>query len=283
MSTSKPTTRTGRSQQTKKATLEVEDIADYGEDGGLTAVLYGKSGSGKTTLGATWPTPILYLDVSDRGTRSIRDVKGIKVRKIGEFEDFEETYWYLKENPEEYATVIIDTVSQLQSMVVSEHSARKGSKKRAGDWGSMSKGDWGDVAALLKEWIINYRDLEDFGINVVFIAQDRAFNVGSDDDDENEGLLAPEVGPALSPSVAKTLNAAVTVIGNTFIRERVVSEIVKRGGVNKKVRKRVVEYCLRVGPDPTYITKVRKPKSVSADEVITNPSYDDIMDIIEGK
>lgn len=277
----KTTAKTGRTQQRKLPELEVEDIDE--EDGeGYSFVLYGRSGTGKTTVAASWPGPILYLDVSDRGAKSIRDVKGIKKRRIASFEDFEETYWWLKENPERYRTIIVDTVSQLQRIVVQEKTDAKGKKGRAaGDWGTLTQRDWGDISALLKEWITNYRDLVDLGMDVVFIAQDRTFNAGEDEDLDEQ--LAPEVGPGLSPATAKALNAAVDFIGNTFIRTRIVKA---KPAPGKKVARgpdtEVIEYCMRVGPNSLYVTKVRKPKSIEAPAVIVDPDYDEIMAIIEG-
>jgi len=239
-------------------------------------VLYGRSGTGKTTLAATFPKPILYLDVRDEGTDSIADVPDIKVLEVSEFAELEETYWWLKQNPE-FRTIVIDTVSQLQQIVVEEQASKKKSKGRPGDWGTLTKRDWGDIAALMKEWLINYRDLSKLEMDVVFIAQDRTFNF--DEDEEGEGVLAPEVGPALSPSIARTLNAAVSMIGNTFIRSRdVVKEV---NGKKKRLQK--IEYCLRIGPNPVYITKVRKPKSTEAPSVIVDPRYEDILEIINGE
>jgi hypothetical protein len=243
-------------------------------------VLYGRSSTGKTTLAATWPKPMLYLDVKDEGTHSILDVKGIDVKDITTFEEFELTYWWLKEHPKRYSTVVIDTVSQLQQVVIQEYAAamrkKNKSNRSAGDWGTLTKRDWGDIAGLMKEWLINYRDLSATGTYVVFIAQDRVFNVS--DEDDAGGMLDPEVGPGLSPSIAKTLNAAVGMIGNTFLRERSIPSKVKGG----KSRERY-DYCLRVGPNPVYITKVRKPKSIEPPSVIVNPTFDDIMDIMEGE
>lgn len=272
-------TSTGRAQQRKMPELEVSEIDDDADDP-VTTVLYGRANSGKTTLASSWPKPMLYIDVKDRGSRSIRDIKGIKKRRIETFEDFEETYWWIVANPDRYATVVVDTVSQLQRIAVEEHHSRKKTskgKRSAGDWGSMTKRDWGDVAALMKEWIINYRDLADIGIEVVFVAQDRAFNM-SEDDEETEGDLPPEIGPALSPSVAKLLNASVDVIGNTFLQTRVI-----KGNTVKKIKsKEIIEYCLRVGPNSLYITKVRKPKSIEVPSIIVDPDYEDIMAIIKG-
>lgn len=241
-----------------------------------STVLYGRSNTGKTTLAATWPKPILFLDVRDRGTDSISDVEDIEVMEVNTFEDFERVYWYVKKHPERFKTVVIDTVSQLQGIVIREQAAKKGKDEaNAGDWGTMAKRDWAEVSALMKEWLINYRDLQDLGVNVVFIAQDRVFNFDEDDDDTDDNRIAPEVGPALSPATAKVLNASVTIIGNTFIRLRPADK--------KKGRKEKIQYCLRVGPSPVYVTKMRKHRKVEVPSFIVDPTYDEIMEIMKGE
>src|SRR5690606_7836569 len=83
------------------------------------------------------------------------------------------------------------------------------------------------------------------------------------------------VGPRLMPSVAAILNASVKVIGHTFIRE-----VVKR---NLDSIDRKTYFCLRLGPHPYYITKIRKPKDTKCPEYIVDPSYDKIIDIMRGK
>lgn len=238
---------------------------------------YGRSGTGKTTLFGTFPGKKLLIDVQDEGTDSVSDIKDMDVKEIEDFADFEDTYWWIKDHPKVYKNIAIDTVSMLQMIAVREISEKnKKPGKRAGDWGTMSQRAWGDVAALMKEWLINYRDLTRLGINVVFIAQDRTFNMNDEDDSDN--AVIPEVGPALSPSIAKALNAAVSMVGNTFIRSRTIVKEVK----GKKVKKEVTEYCLRVGPNPVYTTKVRKPRDIRAPDFIVDPDYETIMDIING-
>lgn len=245
-------------------------------------VLYGRSGTGKTTLASTFPGPLLLLDVRDEGTDSIADVEELEVKEIEDFDDFEEAYWWLKKHPDRYGTIVIDTVSQLQQLIVKEIGEKVAKKgKTAGDWGSMSQRDWGNVAAKMKEWIINYRDLTKDGMNVVFIAQDRVFNAGEDEDD-SDNQIAPEVGPALSPSIAKVLNAAVSMIGNTFIRTRIV-KVKDPKKPDKKVSKERIEYCLRMGPNSSYVTKVRKPRNIEAPSFIVDPTYEDILEVIKGK
>lgn len=238
-------------------------------------LFYGPSGTGKTTVSGTFPTPILFGDVRDRGTDSIAEVEDVHVYDVESSEALEEFYWEVKDNPKKYKTVVLDTVTQLAGIFVEEIVAKKRKNTRAaGDWGSMTMREWGDVAAEMKKWIDLFKELP---VQTVFLAQHRVFNVGEEDNADNQ--LAPEVGPRLSPSVASAINAAVDVIGSTFIRKRLIVKEIN----GKKVKKEKTEYCMRVGPNPVYTTKIRKPKDVAVPEVIVNPSYEEIMAIIKGE
>lgn len=238
-------------------------------------VFYGRSGTGKTTAASTFPKPMLLLDAKDRGTDSISDVPGIDVLDVQTYDEFETAYWYLFQHPKKYKTVVIDTMSQVQQLIIQKITEEKGGDiARAGEWGTMTKRDWGTVASGLKDVITRYRDLP---MEVVFIAQDRVFNL--DDEADEESMIDPEVGPGLIPSVVKHLNAVITVIGNTFIRNKIK---VEGKGKKRKETKRT-QYCLRVGPNPVYVTKIRKPKKVKLPSVLINPSYGDLIEIIKGE
>jgi len=238
-------------------------------------VLYGRSGSGKTTLAGDFPKPMLYLDIRDEGTDSIADVEGIDVKEIESSEDVEEVRDFLRRNPKRYKTVVLDTVTQLQELVVNEIAEGKKLKgKRAGDFGTLTKQDWGAVSAKLKGFIIDFRDMP---MEVVFIAQERVFNLSDEETDESN-QLEPEVGPQLMPSVKSVLNAAVIVVGSTFIRRRTIVKEIK----GKKVKREKVEYALRLGPNSVYNTKVRKPREIEAPDFISDPTYQAIIDVIEG-
>lgn len=218
------------------------------------------------------------MDVRDHGTDSVSDVKGLDVLQVSDWDTFEEAYWWLVANPNKYKTLIIDTMSQLQQVVVEDVLAsKKKDTNKAGGWGVMTRQEWGEVSSRLKTRIIQLRDLP---LEVVFIAQDRVFNM---DDEDGDSSLDPEVGPQLSPSVAKCLNAAVHVIGNTFVRRREEKNKVKVKGKSKIVTKEYIEYGLRLGPNPTYVTKVRKPKNIIPPSVLVDPTYAEIMKLVKGE
>ena len=248
-----------------------------------STALYGRSGTGKTTLAATYPKPILYLNILDNGDESISDVEGIDVVDIETSKDLQEQILWLtkKANRDQlkYKTVVLDTMTQLQGILVNEMGTNKKlagkGKKRPGDFGTLTKQDWGQIAGDLKAVIMDIRNLP---VNSVFIAQERVFNAG-DEEDDGVDQLAPEVGTKLMPSVNKDLCASVNIIGNTFIRIKV-----KKTKVKGKTQKEVIkQFCLRLGPNEVYTTKIRKPKGIEAPDFIVDPTFRKIMDIVKGR
>jgi len=265
-----------RTRQTDRGDLGIRKVGDVKRS--KSFAIYGKAGTGKTTLAGTFPTPALLLDIQDEGTDSVSDVKGLDVLDIEDLDMMDDVYWELKSGKlkGKYKTLILDTVTMLQHLKIMDIVGPKleRSGKQAGDWGTMTKQNWGEVASYLKDQITRFRNLE---MNVIFIAQERIFNAGEEDSDA--GVIDPEVGPALSPSVKSHLNAAVNVIANTFIRVRYIEKKDEKGR-KKKLKK--IEYCLGVGPSDIYTRKVRKPRSIDLPDVIVDPTYEEIIELIEG-
>jgi hypothetical protein len=164
---------------------------------------------------------------------------------------------------------VVDQLTQLQALALAK--AMKDNKKEPDD--QVSKRDFGGAAGLMNTWLLNYRDLIDLGIHVVFLAHDR-LSRGGDDEGSGEDQIEPEVGPRVMPSVASFLNGAVKIIGNTFIREQYTI-------VNKR-KVRSVQYCMRVGPHAYFTTKVRSPVGISTPDSIVNPTFDTLLSIMNG-
>ena len=261
-------TTPSKTNNSKFADLEkrITPVADLGLV--VAACFYGRAGTGKTTLACSFPGPILILDIREKGTDSVSDLENVDMLPVEDWGDIEKVYWYLKSNPTKYKTVIWDAVSAAQDYALIEALEKHG--KSEGD--QLSKRDFGVAGGLMKTWITNYRDLVEDGINVVFLAHDRT----TDGQDGEDGELTPSVGPRLMPSVASALNAAVKMIGNTFIRE--VTEK-KPGGKLK----RTVSYCMRLGPHAYYATKIRQPKGSYVPEILEDPSYNDLVSLMKGQ
>lgn len=261
-----------RHQQTK---IESLDVQLPGTTGKPTYLIYGKSGTGKTTLAATFPKPILLIDINDDGDESVEGVGGLKVLRPKTAEDLEKAFWYLDKHKKRYSTVVIDTITQMQALVVSEiasqsnKTAKKG--KAPGAWGTMTRNQWGQVSERLKTLILQFRSLP---CHTVFLAQEKLVDADEGPDDGVEDIISPEIGPAVMKSVANLTCASANIIGNTFIR----SSIAKKG----LKKKREIDYCMRIGPNPVYITKVRKPKKVFVPDYISDPSFEDIIKLRKG-
>lgn len=233
----------------------------------MAALIYGRSGTGKTTIASTFPKPLLLLDIREKGFDSISNVKGVDIAQLTTWDEFEEVYWYLKAGDTKYRTIIVDQISQLQDLAILR--AMKDAGKEPDD--AIAQRNWGQAAGLMKTWLLNYRDLIDIGINVVFLAHDRT----TDSDTETDDRLDPSVGARIMPSVASFVNGAVKIIGNTLIRESFSVE------GNKKKRK--VEFAMRIGPHAIYTTKTRSPVGIESPEVIVNPTYDKIVAVVKGE
>ena len=234
--------------------------------------VYGRSGTGKTTFAATFPKPLLLLDVQDQGTRSITDVKGVDVATISHWDQFEEVFDMLNVRRPKYKSVVIDTMTQAQLLSINRilENMRRPQVTQV-DWGTLTLQQWGAVGAQVKELITLWRNLP---IEVCFIAQERTFNFNAEDDAEH--TLAPEVGASLSPLTAQHLNASVEVIANTYIKMH------RRTDKNDRTVYHMT-HSMRLGPNPVYITKARKPIGIELPPDIDNPTHQIVVDIIEGR
>lgn len=251
-----------RSSSTSYADI-VSKIQDVGDMETFLKILwYGRSGTGKTTsAGHILPKPLLIIDLKENGTDSIIDVKGAKVSKCSSWDDFEQLYWYLESGDHPYKSVLLDTVTGLQELSHKHVMEEEGKE-------FMSLQLRGKSSELMKTWLLNYRDLP---IHVGFTAQDRTDEVETEEEDQ----IMPQVGPAVSPGIAKSLNAMVKLIFNTYIQE-----VISRAGGQISRR---MEYRIRTGPHQYYLTKIRKPKNKSVPDFVVDPTFEDVLALMKGE
>jgi hypothetical protein len=249
----------------------IGDLIEDVDEGELLvkALFYGDFGKGKTTLGATFPKPMLIIDVNERGTDSVRgeyERGDVKRFKVTEWEQIVDIYWYLQTAKHPFKSVMIDTLTQLNDLTLKYVMQKDSDIDASVDLEMPHQRHYGMSGQIMREWILKYRNLP---MNVVFNCQEKR---KKDEDaivDEE-----PQVGPELSPSVLRTAGAAVGIIGHCFVRE-----------VDGEDGKTKTHFGLRVGPSSQYRTKIRVPKSQSAvvPKVIYDPSYDKLVAVMKGE
>jgi hypothetical protein len=254
MPRSRTSSRTDRSKVSERVRAKIKPASELPQNQNF--LLYGDSGTGKTRLASTAPK-ILMIDVNDKGQDSVRRDLNPDFIQIEYWREINDIYWFLQEGDHSYESVGIDTVSNLQNIcmdfVLGDEAARDASR----DPDMPSRQAWGKVGKLMRTQIINFRNLP---VNTIFVAQLRAKQTGDDEDEESEILYGPEV----SPSIEKTLKAAVGTIG--YLTKR---EVVIRNKKTKTARKEIRRRLL-LGDSERYISKDRNgmfPEHIDAPDL----------------
>lgn len=243
------------------------------DDRGIKMNVYGRSGTGKTTFACTFPKPLLLIGTED-GTRSVHNLgkQGVDFVRLNQSDELAELVAHVRDG-DYYQTVVLDTATMLQDMVLTEILGLKELLVQK-SWGVAKQQDWGQCGLQMKEHL---RRLLDLPVNVVILAQEREFN-----NDTDSEVIEPFVASALTPSVVGFLNPACDYICQMYRRNKTEEKTSKIGKkeVTTKRRLKEVEYCLRTGPDATYATKFRVPKGTPLPEAVVDPDYDTVVSII---
>lgn len=253
----------------------------FDADEGIHINVYGRSGSGKTTFWATFPKPILVAVCSGSSkTGELRSIDTPQYRKtisqivIDTSTDLSAVVQYQKQTGK-YKTFVLDHVSGFQDLLLTEVVGLPEIPAQL-SWGLATQQQYGQVALQAKTYL---RALFSLQCNIVVVAQEREFNTDGDSE-----LLKPYVASALTPSIAGWLYPACDYMVQTFLRNKTITDIKRVGGKEVKLTRptKEVEYCLRTGPDSVYATKFRLPKGTPLPDCIVDPSYEKVMELIQG-
>lgn len=224
-------------------------------------VLYGKSNTGKTYISATFPKPLLYVQIGDDGLGTISKMPGqINVVPIKSVDELDTLFTELEKDTV-YKTVVFDTFSLLVSEWTSEKVLQKNKR--------MTQQLWGDLKIDQEEAIKKAQRLAHGRIVVLTCHESR---------DSIEGM-EDEIAPEVRPSVSKGARTYLEGMANYGLHTtKIIKEINKNG-----TTKEVVKYAADIGPNPYYWTKLQIDPSIKVPARIINPTYDKIMAIVNAE
>lgn len=246
----------------EKAKSMISDASDFDY---LKILVYGQNGKGKTRFGASGPSTLL-IDCNEKGSLSVRRFP-VKIFKVETWPDLSYAYWYLAQGNHPFKTVVVDTVTSLQNLGMRHVLHGEAERDITKDPDMPGKRDWGKLGEIMREQILNFRNLP---MHVVFLAQERR---GFAEDDEE----APEIYPEVSPSIRTTLTASVDIIGRIYVREVVVKKKNKKG---KMVKEAVPAYRMLVGPSERFVTKDRSESGLPK-VIELGPGTDNLTRLIQ--
>jgi phage nucleotide-binding protein len=235
--------------------IPVSEVESY-----LKMCVFGRNKSGKTTFAASSEKKTLIIDCNEKGWVSVRKRKNVSVYKLTKWEQKDLVYWFLKGGKHDYELVVIDTLTMLSNICMKWILHDEVDRDSTADPAMPTQPQWGKLAQLMKDTIIDFRNLP---MDVIFCAQEKRVT-GEDED----GGVTVEVRPEVSPATLGTLLSAVSVIGRIYTRE-----------VEGKAGKKLTERRMLLGAHPIYTTGNRYDELKPIER---NPNLGDFYKRIEG-
>lgn len=225
-------------------------------------ILYGESGSGKSSVINSLHGSTLIIN-TDNGLNSIETLgDNSAIADCKSWSDVEETVAYFND----FDNIAVDSMDKVQELALAYVLDKAGVKAGSG---KVTFTHYGDSNALVKKFIDNLVYYSNEGKNVLVLCHAKEKKKHRDGDDEDT-----IVNLNLTPALIDYINAQARVIG--YLYRDYKSEI-KKGD-----KKTYVVYKGLFGGSPDIVTKVTRPSSVKAPDVITNVTWDKVMSLMTG-
>jgi AAA domain len=260
MAKSKTSSQTDRSDVWERVAGKITPASELPQQARM--LLYGRSGRRKTRTAATAPN-VLLIDVNEEGTDSVRQDIDPDVYRVYYWSEILDVYWYLQSGSHDYTSFALDGLTGMQNLCMKFVLGDEASRDASRDPDMPSRQVWGKVGELMKTQITNFRNLP---MNAIFTALERTKTGGEDELEEQ-----PYTSPALSPSIAGHVEAAVGMIGYMVYRE----VRVKKGGKISRVKRS----RMMLGDSERYLTKDRYGLGL---DYIDGPNIEAIIELIYG-
>ena len=235
------------------------DIGDLGQRN--LWIIYGKSGSGKTEVLSTFPKPLLYLQIGDDGSNTIKGKEGIKAIKVKDLAQLKEILIEARTN-KAYATVALDMFSMVVNEWIDANAVQK--KKR------MTQQMWGDIKTDTDELTKLTHILSETKI-VVLTCHEVS--------DSFEGM-EDEIAPDIRPNVGKGSRTYLEGMANYGIHTTIIMK--DKEQPDGSTQQEPV-YAAHLGANPFYWVKTQKPSEIKLPKIVLNPTYSKIMRLLSGE
>jgi hypothetical protein len=209
------------------AAFEIVDLEEYTES--VNMLVYGDSGSGKTVLAGTAPRA-LFLATEKGVIAAKRQGSTAKLHLCQSWQDIENAYVFLRDNPDDFDWVIIDSLTEFQQHLLRMILDRNVEENPNRDPDIPAIQDHQKWQNMYKRYVRQFNDLP---VNMLYTAT--AFRKS---DEEGEDLILPDI-LGKDYGMSQWTCAAMHVVGYLSKRK------VKRGEEKIEVRRLL---CERTGP-----------------------------------
>lgn len=233
----------------------------------LNVMIYGEPGVGKTTFAATAPRPMLWLE-AEGGTHSIADTEGIDIVKVGGLETYRDVLKYLLENPAKYKTVVIDSITETQAAILKEIMQNAAREDASRNEFMPQFAEWGQVTGQMRSIARAFRDLPMHTIITALVREDT-------DDLTGRTRIKPRLTPALAEELPAFMDACVYMYAATPKKGETGAD-----GIDADEDGITVIRNGLLKPTGKYTAKVRAPQGREVPDFLTDPSFDQISEIV---
>jgi len=182
---------------------------------GYSLIIYADSGKGKTYCLGTLPEKETFIIDIEGGLATIQD-KSIDyitlIEGIEGFKTFKQIYEDLRTGKMSYKYVCIDSISELERYLQFALLHDRGKA-------FLQLKEYGDAAQKMREYLRLYRDLTNFGINIIFTALEMPLEIQNNED----GIVTkafPSLSKKLSPEVCGYVDMVARLEVNPKTEER---------------------------------------------------------------
>jgi len=209
---------------TGKTRSKIIDLAAYDES--INMLVYGNSGIGKTVFGGTAEDGLI-IGIESGVISAKRQGSKCKVWPVEKWKDVEECYFWLVENPGRFKWVIVDSLTDMQEMLLRHilDSAIEENKNRDPDIPAIQ--DHQKWQNMLKRFVNLYNDLP---VNVCYTALEM-----KRENEESEDIVLPLI-------LGKDYEISQAVCGKMHVVGRMSQKVTGTGDDRKIARRMQFEH-----------------------------------------